>query len=89
MDNSHAEFPQQHVLMFCGGIDSTGATRITEVIDVTQDNPQWVTTAPMNYPRRDHTLVIGPEGKVYAFNGSDASNCQICQNLAIYRRLNY
>jgi hypothetical protein len=31
--------PNFHNNMFCGGIDSTGATGITEVIDVTQDNP--------------------------------------------------
>ena len=63
------------LVMKCGGIGETeAAIGKTEIIDLTENNPTWTTTASMNYPRRDHTLVLGPEGKVYAFNGSDANN---------------
>lgn len=43
----------------------------TAVIDLSQPNPTWRTTAPMNYSRFLHSLVALPDGKVFAAGGSN------------------
>jgi len=46
----------------------------TAVIDMSQANPTWRTTAPMHYPRAYHNLTLLPDGTVLASGGSTASD---------------
>ena len=61
-------------IMKSGGEDPTRtdgyATDKTAVLDTTVALPKWRETAPMGIKRREHNLVLLPDGKVFAVGGS-------------------
>jgi len=46
----------------------------TAVLDMTQSNPQWRSTAPMSYPRSYGNLTLLPDGTVLASGGETSSD---------------
>jgi hypothetical protein len=54
-----------------GGADPPTAT--AEIIDLNATTPAWKYTGSMHYPRRQHNVVILPDGKVFIVGGSSAS----------------
>ena len=46
----------------------------TAVIDMSQSNPTWRSTAPMHYSRAYHNLTLLPDGSVLASGGTTASD---------------
>ncbi|MCH9058219.1 MAG: DUF1929 domain-containing protein [Planctomycetes bacterium] len=60
-------------IMRCGGQSTAVAT--TWVVDL-NNNPDvgWLNASPMNKPRRNHNLVVLPDGKVLAVGGNTDDN---------------
>ena len=60
-------------IMRCGGQSTAVAT--TWVVDL-NNNPDvgWLNASPMNKPRRNHNLVVLPDGKVLALGGNTDDN---------------
>ncbi len=56
------------------GSATYNATTNTAVLDMTQSNPSWRSTAPMNYPRSYQNLTLLPDGTVLASGGETASD---------------
>ncbi len=57
-------------VMIAGGGDPPVAA--VEVIDLATPRPEWRTTAPMAYRRRQHNLTLLPDGTVLATGGTGA-----------------
>jgi hypothetical protein len=61
----------QPVVMTMGGMgNSVVATNTTELIDMSQTNPIWVSGPAMSAPRVEMNAVLLPDGKVLAVGGS-------------------
>ena len=56
------------------GSSTYQATARTAVIDMSQPNPTWQETAPMNYPRTYQNLTLLPDGSVLASGGMTTSD---------------
>jgi hypothetical protein len=60
------------ILVAGGGTGNSDPVQAgTAVIDMTQPTPAWRATAPMQFARTQHNLVILPDGKILAVGGSD------------------
>ena len=58
-------------IIIMGGMGSTPvATNTTELLDMSQSNPQWVYGATMSLPRVEMNAVLLPTGKILAVGGS-------------------
>ena len=55
-------------VLFAGG--GNPPTANAETIDLSQAQPAWVTTNPMNFPRRQHNGTILPDGTVLVTGGT-------------------
>jgi hypothetical protein len=61
----------QPVVMTMGGMgDNAVATNTTELMDMSQANPMWVSGPAMSLPRVEMNAVLLPNGKVLAVGGS-------------------
>jgi len=58
-------------ILVAGGADPP--TTSCEIIDLNAGSPTWLTTRPMNFARRQHTLTMLPDGTVLVTGGSNAS----------------
>src|SRR5690606_13163657 len=57
-------------IMACGGDNPGNAS--TWVVDLNDPNgPQWYVSGDLNYARRNHDLVILPDGKVLCIGGNE------------------
>ena len=56
------------------GSAAYNATANTAVLDMTQSNPSWRSTASMNYPRSYQNLTLLPDGTVLASGGETSSD---------------
>ncbi len=71
---SAAMYRPGQVLKSGGGSPATAAA---EVIDMNDPSPAWQLVAAMNHARRNHNLVLLPDGTVLAVGGSVAANTQL------------
>lgn len=63
------------VISAAGGTDGNDPVQSgTAVIDMTQPAPAWRQTAPMNFSRYLHNLVLLPDGQVLAVGGSTVTS---------------
>lgn len=71
-----AVFYDSMVLLVGGGDPPTDSV---ELIDLNEENPQWVAVAPMASPRRHHNTTLLPDGTVLVTGGTSCAgfNCGI------------
>ena len=65
------------------GMGNVPAQPVTFVLDMTQNNPRWLQTQSMNFPRAYHTLTMLPDGSVLATGGETTLDGQNYANAVL------
>ena len=70
-DHGSAVMYEPGKIMRCGGSERLReAVATTWVVDLNNDGAGWLNASPMNKKRRNHNLVVLPDGKVLAVGGN-------------------